>query len=93
MKQATEECLRLAGKDLEAAMILLDKEHLSNIVLFHCQQCIEKALKALLEEAGKVIPKIHNIYKLHAIIKEQTKYGHILLEDEIDIIDSIYYRY
>ncbi len=40
MKETTRECLALAEKDLQAAEILLKEQHLANIVMFHCQQCV-----------------------------------------------------
>jgi HEPN domain-containing protein len=30
-------------------------------VCFHCQQCAEKYLKALLQEFGLAIPRVHNL--------------------------------
>jgi HEPN domain-containing protein len=51
MKKATEAWLDFAHRDLEAAKLLVDHEYVSNAVLFHSQQCLEKCLKALLEEA------------------------------------------
>jgi HEPN domain-containing protein len=50
MKKGTMEWLEFARRDLEAARILLNSNYLANIVMFHSQQCIEKCLKAFLEE-------------------------------------------
>jgi HEPN domain-containing protein len=50
MKKGTMEWLEFAERDLEAARILLNSSQLANVVLFHSQQCIEKCLKAYLEE-------------------------------------------
>jgi HEPN domain-containing protein len=33
-------------------------------VCFHCQQCAEKYLKALLEELGRTVPRTHNLVAL-----------------------------
>jgi HEPN domain-containing protein len=33
-------------------------------VCFHCQQLVEKYLKALLEELGQPIPKVHDLEEL-----------------------------
>jgi HEPN domain-containing protein len=30
-------------------------------VCFHCQQCAEKYLKAMLEELGRAVPRTHNL--------------------------------
>jgi HEPN domain-containing protein len=37
------------------------KTPLHDIVCFHCQQCAEKYLKALLEELGLSVPKTHDL--------------------------------
>jgi HEPN domain-containing protein len=37
-----------AGEDLEAAKVLLGPDDLLDAAAFHCQQCIEKALKGYL---------------------------------------------
>ena len=51
MKKQVEDWILLADKDLYAAEILLkDDNTLTNIVAFHCQQTIEKYLKAFLIE-------------------------------------------
>jgi HEPN domain-containing protein len=56
MKKGTMEWLEFAKRDLEAARILHNSIHLANVVLFHSQQCIEKCLKAYLEEKAIKIP-------------------------------------
>jgi HEPN domain-containing protein len=33
-------------------------------VCFHCQQCAEKYLKALLQELGQTIPRTHDLQRL-----------------------------
>ena len=40
------------------------KEPLPDIICFHCQQCVEKYLKALLAGVKKNPPKIHGLVKL-----------------------------
>jgi HEPN domain-containing protein len=37
-------------------------------VCFHCQQCAEKYLKALLEELGVHIPKTHDLDMLQSLL-------------------------
>ena len=64
MNKGTIEWLEFAKRDLEAARILLNTSYLANVVLFHSQQCIEKSLKAYLEEKAINIPKIHSVVKL-----------------------------
>jgi hypothetical protein len=52
MKKGTKAWLDFAHRDLESSRLLVDREYVSNVVLFHAQQCVEKCLKALLEENG-----------------------------------------
>ncbi|MDR0684906.1 MAG: HEPN domain-containing protein [Spirochaetaceae bacterium] len=51
MKKQVEDWIVLADNDLYAAEIIMKDEYpLTNIVAFHCQQTIEKYLKAYLIE-------------------------------------------
>jgi len=90
MKKGTKEWLDFANRDLEAARLLVDNEYVSNAVLFHCQQCVEKCLKALLEESGIVVPHIHNVVKLHSLLKENSPVSLLVTEDELDLVDAVY---
>lgn len=51
--------LYYAAIDLRAAKLLLDDARCCNIVSFHCQQCIEKALK------GYLLWRRHRLYDGH----------------------------
>jgi HEPN domain-containing protein len=51
----------LAADDLAAAKTLLDAESSPLIVGFHCQQAVEKALKAVLAERGADFPYTHDV--------------------------------
>ncbi|MFC1566296.1 HEPN domain-containing protein [bacterium] len=90
MKDSTKNWMNFAEKDLKAAEELVDKENLSNIVLFHCQQSIEKALKSLLEENDMQIPKIHSVFTLYKKLPDNIK--NILSFDinELEMIDEVY---
>jgi len=44
------------------------EEPIHDSVCFHCQQCAEKYLKALLQEAGHSIPKIHDLDLLFSLV-------------------------
>ncbi len=54
MRAATREWIDKAEADYAAALLLRRsrKKHSRDIVCFHLQQCVEKHLKARLEEAG-----------------------------------------
>lgn len=42
---------------------------LTGAASFHAQQCVEKCLKAVLEEYTKRVPKIHDLDKLFSEVK------------------------
>ena len=90
MKKSTKAWLDFAHRDLEAVKHLLDNEYVSNVSLFHSQQCIEKCLKALLEENNIPVPHIHSIIKLHSLITEKAEISLSLDEDMLDLVDSVY---
>lgn len=90
MKKATQAWLEFAHRDLEAAKLLAENEYVSNAVLFHSQQCVEKCLKALLEESGVPVPHIHSVVKLSALLQEEGKTSISLDEDELDLVDAVY---
>lgn len=65
MKPATREWVAKAEEDWLAAGELRESPHrLHDQVCFHCQQCAEKYLKALLEEKNQPIPKTHDLEHL-----------------------------
>ena len=56
--------------DLLTAEKLLSDEILTQSTAFHLQQCVEKLFKAILENNNILIPKTHNLERLHALIQE-----------------------
>lgn len=90
MNKNTNAWLDFAARDLQAARKLVNDEYIANIVLFHSQQCIEKCMKAFLEEYNLNVPKIHGVVKLNELIKENTKIILPVTDDELDLIDDIY---
>ncbi len=65
MKRTTAEWVRKAEADLALArQASRSKIPLHDGVCFHCQQCAEKYLKALLEELGLAVPKTHDLDQL-----------------------------
>src|SRR5580765_3613392 len=66
MKAATREWVDKAEADYAAALPLRRsrKKHSRDIVCFHLQQCVEKYLKARLEEAGIAFPRTHDVERL-----------------------------
>jgi HEPN domain-containing protein len=89
MKNQVKDWMLLADKDLYAAEILLESEYpLTNIVAFHCQQAIEKYLKAFLIEKEISILKTHDLIRLNGMTKEIQDLG--IDEKKLMIINEIY---
>ena len=89
MKNITKEWIAFADKDLQAAQVLINEDFpLTNIVVFHCQQCIEKYLKAFLVENDVPIIKTHDLVKLSGMV---SKIKQLEIDDEkLLIIDDVY---
>ncbi len=75
--------LKFAADDLAAAEVLL-KARITNLVLFHSQQCVEKSLKALIAFEGRQMPKTHMLGALINSISDmrfdEFAYGFELLD-------------
>ncbi|MDR1030115.1 MAG: HEPN domain-containing protein [Treponema sp.] len=89
MKRQTEEWLLLADNDLYAAEIIIKADYpLTNIIAFHCQQTIEKYLKAYLIENGIPLIKTHDLIKLNDMTKGIKDLG--IDEKKLIIISEVY---
>lgn len=66
MKPTTREWVRKAENDFKVAVQILRrrKEIVADAACFHCQQCIEKYLKARLIESGMPFPRTHDLLQL-----------------------------
>ena len=66
MKADTQEWVRYAEEDYAVVSILIRrrKNPVFNTVGFHCQQCVEKYLKARAIEAGQPVIKTHDLVTL-----------------------------
>ena len=70
MKRTTREWVRKAEADHRGARTLDGKKPpVHDLVCFHCQQCAEKYLKALLEELGLAVAKTHDLDKLLSTLR------------------------
>ncbi|WP_456324126.1 HEPN domain-containing protein [Desulfonauticus submarinus] len=95
MKKQVEEWLKRAEIDLLSAEKLLTEEYLTPSTAFHTHQAIEKSFKAIFEDRGKRIPRVHDLELLYAKIQKMgiTFRGideNILLEVNEVYIDSRY---
>ena len=69
MKKATARWVRKAEADFVGARNLLPiRPPLYDLVCFHCQQAAEKYLKALMQEIGMAVPRIHRLEKLLTLV-------------------------
>ena len=96
MKPATSEWVLKAEGDFATAGREIRARKMPNYdaVCFHCQQCAEKYLKAILQENEMRIPKIHNLLELLAmILKFDGSYA--FLKADLDVLEefSVRYRY
>jgi len=88
MKRQTEYWLKAAQDDLIVIREIIRNDSLTNMVAFHSQQAIEKALKAVLEEKENHVPRMHNIITLKAMI---DRYVTLNFNQEIfDQINELY---
>lgn len=88
MKQITKDWLDAASMDIESIECLLQNERLTGHVAFHAQQAIEKTLKALIEEHGDRVPKVHSLSKLFECCSVYIDFQPD--EDLIITLDSLY---
>jgi HEPN domain-containing protein len=89
MKKQVEDWIFLADRDLRASEIIMQDDYpLTNIVVFHCQQSIEKYLKAYLIEKDAPLEKTHDLVKLNGKIRKIKDIG--IEENKLDIINEVY---
>jgi HEPN domain-containing protein len=88
MKPATRQWLELADADLRAAATLSADASLTAAAAFHCQQAVEKAFKAIMEEKGVPLVKTHDLGRLLGIIQQVAVID--VDEDRLDILNQVY---
>ena len=88
MNPITEEWFDKAKEDLDVALEIISKEHLTNMVAFHSQQAVEKTLKGIIEEFEIGFVKTHNLERLLGMARKQ-----MTLDVDLNIIkrlDEVY---
>jgi HEPN domain-containing protein len=68
MKKETQDWLKVADRDIESAEILMEQSSASPHTAFHCQQAIEKYLKAVIANNGNKVKKIHDLIALYGMV-------------------------
>jgi HEPN domain-containing protein len=65
----TREWVQKAEADFLAATTLASESlPLHEVICFHCQQAVEKYLKALLQESGDPVPRTHDLVRLYSLV-------------------------
>jgi len=74
MKRMAAEWLKSASLDLENVSHIIKIENLTPVAAFHCQQCVEKCFKAVLENEEREPPKTHDVFKLYVLISDSGNF-------------------
>lgn len=93
MKEIADQWLNAAQDDLLVLGRIAPDEHLTHMVAFHAQQCIEKALKAIIEEHALGHIRTHNLARLFEIVRPHATFDvDIVLIEKMDklYIDARY---
>jgi HEPN domain-containing protein len=93
MKPMTELWLKAAEDDLRVVARIASDEYLTHMVAFHAQQCIEKSLKAIIEEYELGHLRVHNLGRLFEIVRPKvTLAADVVLIEKMDklYIDARY---
>ncbi|MCK9418437.1 MAG: HEPN domain-containing protein [Nitrospirae bacterium] len=88
MRKATESWIREAEEELSSASILLDHGKYK-AACYHCQQSVEKGLKALILEKGDKPDKTHDIVEMLSRV-QRLGYEVALPMDDAVLLNSIY---
>jgi HEPN domain-containing protein len=88
IKKSTQSWIEAAEEDLLVVTSLIKSEIATGAASFHAQQCVEKCLKAVIEEYKSKVPKVHDLDKLFYETKE---YINIEIDELIvDKLNSLY---
>lgn len=87
MKQTAKDWLTTAEDDLFAAKTLAVDERLTNMASFHCQQCIEKCFKAVIEEQNKPSIRSHDLLRLQSVANIRLSEMETIL---LSVINEVY---
>lgn len=88
MKRETSEWLEIAIEDYKAAECLFE-EGFYRMVCYHCQQAVEKGLKAILVENGIDFHRTHNIIDLTNAVGK-IGYEIAISEEDAVFLNSVY---
>ncbi len=93
MKKTSEQWLKAAEDDLRVLARIASDEYLTHMMAFHSQQCIEKSLKAIIEEYELGHIRVHNLSRLFEIVRPKATFdADMVLIEKLDklYIDARY---
>lgn len=90
MRERTKAWLKFVDDDMTSANVLLNSSEVYAAVLFHLQQAVEKAFKAILENESIPTPKIHDLIILYKQIPAKIKNRLNIRKDDLQDLTSIY---
>lgn len=93
MKEIAEQWLNAAQDDLFVLERIAPDERLTHMAAFHAQQCIEKSLKAIIEEHALGHIRTHNLVRLFEIVRPRATFDvDVILIEKMDklYIDARY---
>ena len=88
MKITTQDWFNYAKTDLRSCENNLHDDFVTNVVAFHAQQTVEKSFKALIEEKGLTIPRVHSLQRLYDIVKQFI--DNVIDIKQLALLDSVY---
>jgi len=95
-KELVQEWIYKAEEDFESALHLVkkDRKPVPDSICFHCQQCIEKYLKAFLILNNIEPPEIHDLQRLKVICSNVDE-SFEEISEELDILNAyaVNFRY
>lgn len=88
MKETAGEWLRAAQEDLTVIESIRNNPIATGAASFHAQQCIEKCLKAILEQVHGEVPRVHDLETLFG--KTQEVFPIEYEESTVDALNTLY---
>ena len=84
MKNPALAWLTSANDDLTLIREISSNQSLTHLVAFHAQQAIEKSFKAVLEQHGKPVPRIHS---LETLVPKVSPY--VSFDTELELLEDL----
>ncbi len=84
MKRQAKAWLDSARDDLGVVEEIINRDDLTHMVAFHCQQAVEKSFKAIFEEYEQTAPRVHDLIALRNQVEK-----YIRLEVESELLNQL----